>query len=487
MENKNLKLDKNKIIYFLLIAFILVFFTFLIKPTLGNSAIEKYESWRQSDTYSVAKIYDVKGIDLLRPEFYYDGIGPHIIQLELELLPMMGVFLKNLFDINLLVALRSVSLFFFLMSAVFLYLLARLFVDQSSSVICLLLYLTMPLNIMLSRAIMPEALIMFFYLGGVYFIYKWYKFDKRLDSYLSAVFLSLAIIEKIPVMFFGLVVIYLYLKKYGLKSFKKIDFYLYGIIALLPTIIYMLYMQKFANHGFVSDIASKHIFSKEILNIFSKETIKFHLEIFRNYFTLPIFTIFCLSLIKINKFSSGKKLILPWIIFMSLEVMIICGIIKFNYYYVFYTPIVALAGSFILDFIYDKRQKIFFISLLLVSLFFMVRRVSYQKLTLNEETNRVIEKIRKNSNGRPIALNTIYPMYINELDRYGARLDVGVYDYVPKEPREEIEYWLDDGIKEFLLFKSMDNFEKYSDVINGMDTFKIIFEDDEMIIYDSNN
>ena len=127
---------------------------------------------------------------------------------------------------------------------------------------------------------------------------------------------------------------------------------------------------------------------------------------------------------------------------MSLEVMIICGIIKFNYYYVFYTPIVALAGSFILNFIYDKRQKIFFISLLLVSLFFMVRRVNNQNLTLNEETSRVIEKIRENSNGRPIALNTIYPMYINELDRYGARLDIGAYDNVPKDPRGEIEYWI---------------------------------------------
>lgn len=487
MKNIFLKKDKSNLIYVVIIFLILMFFSYLVRPTLNNIAIENYEQWRQSDTYVVAKIYDNEGIDLLRPKFYYDGIGPHVVQLELELLPMFGVLFKRLFGANLLLSIRIVSLTFFLISAVYMYLLSRLFLDNKTSIITLLLYLTMPLNIALSRAIMPEALIMCFYLGSTYYLYRWYKFDRRIDSYLSAIFLSIAIIEKVPLAFFGLAVIYLYFKKYGLKVLKNIDFYLYGVIALLPTIVYMIYMQKTADHGFVSDIAIKHIFSREILSVLSKETLKFHLGVFKEFFTLPIFTIFGISIIKVRNINKEQLPIIPWLLALTLEVLIICGIIKFSYYYIFYTPIVALMSGIVLGEIFNERQKFIVMIILLICLFFTSRSVNNKYLSIDEERVRVIEKIKDISSGKAICMNTRYPMFINELDRYGARLDIGIYDEVPKDAKGEIEYWISDGIEEFLLFKGQDNFEKYEQVLKDMDEFTVSFEDEEMVIYDKSN
>lgn len=293
--------------------------------------------------------------------------------------------------------------------------------------------------------------------------------------------LAFAILEKVPVVFFGLVVIYLYIDKLRAKVLKNIDFYAYGVIALLPAIIYFAYLKSVSYHSFVSEIAFKHIFSSKFLNIFTLDTLNYHLKIFKNDIGMELFIVCILAIIYIAFNNPKKKLLLSWLIVMFIEMVIVCGIIKFNYYFCFIVPIVIAFSVIFIDSVFNSKGK-FFILLAIFSVYFCIGlNVVDKELVENKEITNYSKIVKQNTSDNLVALNATDPTYINALDRYGTRLGLKYYDKVPKQAEKEVEYWEKKGIKEFVLFKSCSNFNEFNDVMK--DKMTVAYEDEKIIVY----
>ncbi|NMW85442.1 hypothetical protein HKO22_06810 [Peptoniphilus sp. AGMB00490] len=468
----------------ILISIIFLCFVLLLFDTLNNAPWEVLLSWRQSDTYSIAEIYKEEGINLSKPKFFYDGAEKNIVQLELQILPALGVLISNIFKFDIIFSLRLISVLFFLGSAIFMYLTASLYMKSTFAIFSMAVYMLTPLSLFLSRAIMPESAALFFYLGGVYFIFMRFKTKKKSYAYISAIFMAFAILEKIPTAFFGLAVIFYYLKEKKLKAIKSVEFYLYGIIALLPAICYFGYtkVKSVSNQQFVSGIANKHIFSAKLGDIFNIQTLKLHFNIFMEFFGIIVVILAIFGFLFVLAEKKYRNL-LPWIISMALEVLTICAIIKFEYYYIFFVPVTAMLSGIIYNEIFKRRKgKYILMSIAIAFLIIEAFMTKEKYMKVDEHLDHNINTIRMHKDADvPFGINYASPVYIDALKTEGARIGLNHFDNVPKDKTLEIEYWIDEGIKNFVLLKPWGSTEEFSKILDNYG--RIIYEDENLFIY----
>ena len=77
--------DRRPLWEALILAALLALFLAIQLPKLDSVPWDQYESWRQSDTYSIAVNYVQYGMDLLHPQLNYDGVSENYAQLELQI------------------------------------------------------------------------------------------------------------------------------------------------------------------------------------------------------------------------------------------------------------------------------------------------------------------------------------------------------------------------------------------------------------------
>ena len=77
---------------------------------------------------------------------------------------------------------------------------------------------------------MPESAALFFFTGAFYFFVWWYDEEKDYLLFLSSIFTSLSITQKIPTAFIGLAMILLLLKNMDLSFWQNGN---YGLLPLL--------------------------------------------------------------------------------------------------------------------------------------------------------------------------------------------------------------------------------------------------------------
>ena len=75
---------------------VVVMFLAIQLPKLDSVPWDQYESWRQSDTYSIAVNYVQYGMDLLHPQLNYDGVSENYAQLELQIVPYLSALVFQL-------------------------------------------------------------------------------------------------------------------------------------------------------------------------------------------------------------------------------------------------------------------------------------------------------------------------------------------------------------------------------------------------------
>src|SRR3989338_8018797 len=77
--------------------------------------------------------------------------------------------------------------------------------------------------------------------------------DELIYFIVSAIFFAFAILVKPTVIFYSVVLFYLFWQKYHFKFLRKINFFLYFIIAFLPFALWRLYIRNFPEGIPVSD------------------------------------------------------------------------------------------------------------------------------------------------------------------------------------------------------------------------------------------
>lgn len=435
----------------ILITVVLFVVIFLMRlPYIDNAPAESVDMWRQADTESIARNFINHRFNIFYPQFNYDGPLPNYIQLEFQITPYLIAILYKIFGYHYFLA-RLVPTVFFMISVYYLYKLIKKIYSVEMAWITIFVYSIIPLNIFYSRAIMPESAVLCFFNGAFYYFYKWYETENKSSLFLSGIFTAMAILQKTPAIFIGLAMLFMCIDKYRMNFLKKWELWAFAAIALATPYVYTKWAGSIAEFTFVSDIGFKHIIPKFLTSFYSREAINFYKLALPSGFTvlLLIFTAAGLFTLRNRK----ERPIIYLFIAVMLEVVFIVSVIKFKYYLILLTPIVAiLSGKMI--YIIFSRGKIGLILVIFILAFVTHSSIDLIKDDFNiqdsvVEFGKIVDKYTDEDD--LIVIGTLDPTRLSISNRQGWRANIDLYDYIPKDIEGEVNYFIENGAKYFIV------------------------------------
>ncbi|MDN4492522.1 ArnT family glycosyltransferase [Ureibacillus aquaedulcis] len=437
----------NKWLFIILLAVI-----FLIRiPHIENSPYEVGESWRQADTESMARNFVEERFNIFFPQLNYDGPSPNYAQLEFQVTTFLIAILYKLFGYHYELA-RLIPILFFTFSACYLYLITKKYNSTEVALLTTLLYGVFPLNWFFSRAIMPESAVLFFSLGALYYFISWIEQGKAKTLIMATVMTALAILLKIPAIFIGIPMLWMSIVKYKSKIFLNWQLWLFAIFALGLPFVYFKWLETVAEFKFVTGISSKHIIPEFVTAVFTKESLQFFSTHLPQSFTwigliLAVIGMFML------KWKSEYPIVV-WVLAIVLEVITIVAVIQFNYYLILIGPVLAILAGKALGSIWKWRFGSIFVIGVLAIIIFNSYSTIQPKVIEKDNLLKQAEYVKKYTSKEDlIVIGTFSPELINASERKGWRANINYYDYIPQEPKEEIEYFISHGAKYFVPIK----------------------------------
>lgn len=214
-----------------------------------DNPIADWHSWRQADTASVTRVFVKDGINMLIPRFQDlssipsgkpNPQGYRMVEFPLyNLLHLITYRLAPSLGIDQ--AGRLTSVFISLVSIVFLYLLVRQLSGKTLAIVSALLYAIMPFSIYYSRVVLPEPLMIAFFLISFYlFIQK-----NSLSLISSAVFLALALLVKPYAIFFTIPFVYWWWTNRKERRFSLPWLVVYTTIVFSPLLAWRTWIKQF--------------------------------------------------------------------------------------------------------------------------------------------------------------------------------------------------------------------------------------------------
>lgn len=334
---------KHKLIYFILL------FAFVIRLYHITFPVSGWHSWRQADTAAIAKNFYENGFNILYPQIDWGGNTPGYVESEFQLYPFLVSLMYYLFGVNDFWG-RILSVIFSIITIYGLYLLTRKIISESVALWSAFIYAVIPLNIYYSRSFMPESMMLMFIVYGVYFFYLWIRNERWKYYFLSFIFISLAILLKIPTLYIGLPLLYLAYRKYKIKTFAKPALWLFAFLVLVPVFLWYYHAHKLLlNGGFSFGIWGFGIDKWGNFNLLL--TPSFYNDIFfksiaERHLTYAGFIPFVIGLF-IKRTNGDEKLFDFWLISVLIYFLIVSGGNKAHEYYQlpFILPAAVFAGK----------------------------------------------------------------------------------------------------------------------------------------------
>lgn len=461
---------EKKLNIFIYISFFLVYF-FLVWNTLGNPPWEVGDNWRQADTFSVAIDYSRNGINLMRPRFFYYGKEPVQIQLELMLLPAIGTLISKFTSFEPFIF-RCVSATAYVGSAIFLFKFLCLHRNKKTAILGGFLYLLLPFGLFYGRTIMPESMALFAYMGAFYFLRKWQDDKKYSTLFFSAIFMGIALLQKLSLGFLGIVPIGILLKEQGIKAFIKKEAYTYGIFALVIPLLYYYLVGLESKDQFVSQILNSYILQSQ-LNI--EESLSFIYNSFIQAYTFPVMVLSLLGFI----YTLYKKdlFYFLWFLSLSLSMYVIFSGIRLVYYLIFWMPFLITLTSEIIG--NCKKKPILILSILLIYIWTGIRGMDYLEMKTKKDplvdpvVKLMMQYIPKDSY---IACNGENPVLLSATGHCGVRIPL-----TGKETKEDFEKVYKDGLDYYVFLKVLD----LNDEIRAslQENSRVIVQDKNCVIF----
>lgn len=257
MKTKFEHIIKGKYFEYFLLSIILVL-GFIVRLYKIDNPIADWHSWRQADTASVSRIYVQQGINLLIPRYHdissiqtgiFNPKGYRMV--EFPFYNAVTALADNAFPkISLEVWARLITVSVAIITSLFLYLIGKRLMGKWGGILSAFFYLFIPFNIYFTRVILPDPMGVMF---GVISLWAFLEFtisDKKSLLYTSAIFFAMALLIKPYLGFYLFPIIYLALKKYGIKKFlkdKKIitGTVIYFILAFTPFLLWRIWIGRF--------------------------------------------------------------------------------------------------------------------------------------------------------------------------------------------------------------------------------------------------
>lgn len=235
----------------IIILFCIVFFGLTLRLYKINRPIGDWHSWRQADTAGVARNFIKEGFNPFIPKFEDMSTQANgrdnpnryrFVEFPIYNTIIAAVWTQT--GINTMYA-RLVTVFITLGSIVMLYLVVRMFSGTKVALLSAFFFAIIPYNVFYSSAILPGPLMVFGILALYFSFAKWIKIRRWYWLTLSVFFANVAILTWPIALFFVLPVAYLALNEFGLKAFRRLDLWLFGIASLLPFVLWRIWMMRF--------------------------------------------------------------------------------------------------------------------------------------------------------------------------------------------------------------------------------------------------
>jgi hypothetical protein len=257
MNKKTELFIKGKYFEYLLLAIILIL-GFAVRLFKIGNPIADWHSWRQADTASVSRVYVAQGINLLTPRYQdissvqtgiFNPNGYRMVEFPFYN-ALNAILAINFKSVSLEVWARLITISVSLVTSLFLYLIGKKLMGKWGGLLSAFFYLFIPFNIYFTRVILPDPMGVMFGIISLWAFLEFTSSDKKLLLYTSGVFFGLAMLIKPYLGFYLFPIIYLSLKKYGVKRFltdKKviIGAVVYFLLAFAPFILWRIWEARF--------------------------------------------------------------------------------------------------------------------------------------------------------------------------------------------------------------------------------------------------
>jgi 4-amino-4-deoxy-L-arabinose transferase-like glycosyltransferase len=190
-------------------------------------------SWRQTDIAMIAENFYQNGFNIFYPQINWAGNNPGYVGTEFPLVPFLASLLYVFFGIHEWVG-RSVSVFFFILSVPFFYLLVKRVSNARSAVFAVVIYSLTPLGIFASRSFMPDMTSLSFSIVALYCFAEWLNRPTDAKFFIAAMATtSLAVLVKLLAIFIGLPLIYMAWHEYGAKFVLRREMWVFAVLSLI--------------------------------------------------------------------------------------------------------------------------------------------------------------------------------------------------------------------------------------------------------------
>ena len=416
---------------------------------LDVAPVEIEESWRQADTESIARNYVGYDFNPFHPNFNYDGPLPNIPALGIQVTTYLIALLYKVFGYHYFLA-RIVPIGFFMVSALFLFLYTRKYLGYKEAIFSLLIYGILPINLYYSRAIMPEAAALMFWIGGLYFFHDWAEKKKDLRLILSFIFMSLAIMTKPPVIIIGLPMLYICYQYFGWRFLSFPKLWLYALVTLGLPILYYYFSVNIAEYKFALGITNNIILKDAFSAFYSPEAYLFYTTNIPKTITVTGAILTVGGLFTIVRKNKG---ILVWFLAMVVEAIFIVSAVRATYYLIFLVvPSSILIGVLlarIFSYRYPQGKFISLILLLLISVesYYQIKPMYTINTTMETQVS-VVQSVTDRED--LLVVGSLDPCLLSLSDRRGWRFNIGIYSDIPQDPYEELNYYIERGAKYFI-------------------------------------
>lgn len=245
-----LKIDWFFLSFIILVGLVLRLYHF-------DTPLADYHSWRQADTAAVARNFVKDGFNLMQPR--YDDLtsiqsgkdnftGLRFVEFPIYNAMMAGMHkLLPFFPVE--VWGRIVSAVMSLTVIAVIYYLALKESSRVTAIAAGAVYAFFPFFVFFSRTVLPENTALGFVFLSIFFLYLFIRTEtlsKQITFFvISVIFFAMSILVKPTAIFYGLVLAYLFIRKYNISVFKTVPAYVYFILAAIPLIAWRVYILQF--------------------------------------------------------------------------------------------------------------------------------------------------------------------------------------------------------------------------------------------------
>lgn len=228
-------MNRKNIVLFVFLFIIVIRFINITMPILEGTAM------RQTQTAFIARNFFKDGINILYPKVDHFGNDPGYLVLEFPIMNVLAAYGYVLLGgVHEWIG-RILSILFFLGACCFLFSITKKLFGEDCAIWAIIAFGLSPLSIIFSRAFMPDFEMIFFSLGALYLF-----FNSRL--WLSAIFLSIALLVKPHSFYIIMPLFYILWKRQGKNFILDYKNWIYLFIAITPAILWYIHASTVHSH-----------------------------------------------------------------------------------------------------------------------------------------------------------------------------------------------------------------------------------------------